>query len=329
LVEFPFRFIVDIYGNVAIKHEGNMLLGARLELTLSGTSPWRAKGQATFDFLGEHHIPIDLTVGDELPPADLPISDPFTELIKAFTDKGNWNARLPDGAHMLVTLREIPVADEVLAHPTGDLTVCQKVVPLDLSISRFGNTAPASTGPFTVEQIQFGSQKVDKGDSVRDAFVPSQFLNLSDDEKLARPSFEPLPSGYTHVGTAQFSYSTHQQRASLGYETVVIDSLEERQKRSGKEYQYNADPKVVEALAGQGAAGLSAMRSTSSAAFAGPKGRKVHLKDPEYVVVDDETLAWQKSDCQPTYTEADILCRRKSAGGRRCHVAGRHEVEQV
>jgi hypothetical protein len=68
------------------------------------------------------------------------------------------------------------------------------IVPLDLDISRFGQAAPAGARRFTISSISLGGQNQTVR-PLRDFFAPAQFFDMSDDEKLSRPSFEPMPAG--------------------------------------------------------------------------------------------------------------------------------------
>jgi hypothetical protein len=94
-----------------------------------------------------------------------------------------------------VTLRPRTSAPtDVFLHPLGALTVKQNVVPLDIDISRFGQGAPSGLTRFRITSVSVGTSD-EKKDAVRDFFAPAQFFEMSDEEKLSRPSFEQMNAG--------------------------------------------------------------------------------------------------------------------------------------
>lgn len=331
----PFLFVAEMDGSADIKQNGKTILAASLYVNLSGPTPWHAWGEATFKFLGKRRIGFDITWSRQKPSPPLPPVNPFIKLQEALADHRNWNAQLPGDGHVLVSLRQIQVTDEVLVHPLGVLTVRQKVVPLDTAIAKFGTTRPTSPGPFTIEQIRIGPQPSYKGQVVREMFAPGQFFEFSGQEKLTRPAFESLPAGLTGIGTAAISYSPVQVRADLKYDTVVIDNLEERASRKDDpdaQDKYKVPLNVFLTTANWGAAGQSAMRSTGSATFAGPSDQKVTFGDPEYVIVRITDMAAEVDEKRQlisyaTYTEAKAALLQKGASRDQYQIVGRHEVK--
>jgi hypothetical protein len=128
---------------------------------------------------------------------------------------------MPGTSERLVSLREGP-AGAVRIHPLSTLTVKQSVVPLNVPISRFGNTRPVG-GPqeFRIQHVAVGGTSFTP-DVVRDHFAPAQFRDLSDDEKLSSPSFELLPAGVS-VGNNAVDCGTPVP-AAADFEDIVIPS---------------------------------------------------------------------------------------------------------
>ncbi len=326
LVHFPpFSFVVDIEGGVTIKHNGNPILSGSLFITLSGPDPWHAWGEATLEFFGKRVIPINLTIGHALPPLPLPPGDPRGELVKALADVRNWSAQLPSDGHMLVTLREIEISNEVLLHPLGELTFRQKVVPLDIAISKFGSTTPNNPGPFTIAEILFdGLSTQSTRQMIKGLFAPGPFFNLSDEEMIARPAVEAFAEGCNRIATAAISQSDVQVPASFQYDTVVIDNKEELVSRRGAAFKYAMAENVLFAIADLGAAGQSAMRSTGSAKFAGDSKQRVKINDPEYAVTSTEDMSHDAE--LSSYTEAEAARRAKGPQKDQYQVVGKQEV---
>lgn len=226
----PFAFVVDITAGVTLKWHGRTLLGVELALTLSGPSPWHARGKATFKIWRfSKSVSFDRTFGADEPPPALPPADPLPELLEALRNPRSWSAVSPLASSSLFALRDRPVPEGVLIDPTGELRVSQRVVPLKISIERFGNTAPSGERRFVVEIVDPDGHWTDRPTPVMDLFAPGQFLDLSDAERLSRPSFEPMEAGLRFGGELSFGGETNPDlvgSADLEYE-IVIPGAEE------------------------------------------------------------------------------------------------------
>src|SRR6185295_2544051 len=101
----PFYFIIEVNISLRLNVFGFDVLSVRVDLSLQGPSPWRARGTGHISFLFfEFSADFDVTWGDRaettLPPvAVLPLLQ--VELDK----KENWTAALPAGNKLLVSLR--------------------------------------------------------------------------------------------------------------------------------------------------------------------------------------------------------------------------------
>src|SRR4029077_9772771 len=171
-------------------------------------------------------IRVDKTlVSGEKPPLPEPI-DVLPRLKEALSNPANWVGQLPAGQRPMVTLREkARTATEVLLHPLGTLTVKQGIVPLDLDISRFGQAAPAGARRFTITSVSLGAQS-QTTQAVKEFFAPAQFFEMSDDEKLSRPSFEAMAAGVT-IGSAEFAFTSDTddwlEVEAIKFETLIMN----------------------------------------------------------------------------------------------------------
>ena len=184
------------------------------------------KGKASFEIWWmDFSVSFNTTlVSGEKPP--LPAAVDVGALLRtALEDSSSWNAAMPGTGERLVSLRESP-AGALRIHPLSTLTVKQSVVPLNVPITRFGNTRPAG-GPqeFRIQQITIGEASF-VPDIVRDHFAPAQFRDMSDDERLSSPSFELLPAGAT-VAASRVDCGTP-VRAAADFEEFVIPSPPEK-----------------------------------------------------------------------------------------------------
>lgn len=282
----PFEFVVDLQAGVTLKWHGRTLLGVELALTLAGPSPWHARGKATFKIWRfSKSVSFDRTLGEAEPPPPLPEADPLPELIAALADPHNWNGDLPATSATLFALRDTPGANEVRLHPLGELSVRQRVVPLGIEITRFGNTTPAGDRRFEV--VAAGAA----GAPIEDFFAPGQFLDLSDDERLRRPSFERMQAG-VRIGASSVTWGGKDDPAlvaetDLAYETVVLDEAAEPQ-RSRAPFTASADD--LRLAAAIGAVGRATARHTGPEKYRAPP-RDVRLVQTRYTVTSTSDLA--------------------------------------
>jgi hypothetical protein len=194
----PLHFLAQFRASVQLKRGSHNLFKVSVKGELEGPLPLRASGKATFEILWcDFSVKFNVTLADGGAPNDLVRVDVLGALITALSAPRSWQAQLPAGTAQLVSLRQ-PATEGVLLHPMGSLTVRQTVVPLNLSrdIDRVGTAAPSRERKFAVTGSAIGSHSQPR-DSVRELFAPGQFFDMSDDERLAAPSFESMDAGVT------------------------------------------------------------------------------------------------------------------------------------
>jgi hypothetical protein len=228
-----------------------------------------------------------LVAGDK-PPRPDPV-DVLPRLKEALGHPGNWVSHLPAGQRPMVTLRpRQEVANEVALHPLGTLTVKQNVVPLNLEITRFGQTTPAGARRFTLSS-DLPMQPV------RDFFAPAQFFEMSDDEKLSWPSFQALDAGVS-LGAEAFTFSTNAadwlEVDALTFDTITVDPETHISHASSPTEAYALSPELLEQQARFGAAGASALRRLGTARYRTARMGPQLVKEG-WSLVDTTTLAVQ------------------------------------
>jgi hypothetical protein len=319
----PFHFTVDVFGGAALNHNGHPFLQLDLLLTISGPGQWLVHGQATFSFFGRHSIEVDAVIGEPEPAAPLPVVNPLDDLKVALEDPRSWSAQLPDTRQMLVTLRAIEAPDLVLVHPFGRLTVREKVVPLETTITHYGASDPGEHRRFAINTVTLGGAQVGRGTPVRDRFPRGQFLTLTEDEKIAGPEFEPLPAGLTGIGVESVSWGTA-VAASFDYETLVIDAIQPAPVREPGPVKYAPRDQVVLTLAAASAAGRAPTRRDNPAEYAGPP-KGIGVADACYRIGSVDTMT--RPSGTTTYgsrTEAQEVLRHR-ADRDRLQVVGANE----
>jgi hypothetical protein len=220
----PFHFIAEFSAMLAVRSGGSTLFGVRVDATLEGPAPWHAHGKGSFEigfvFTITISVHFDVTVGDArtttLPPVQV-----FGILVEALTNPGNWRAVLPQGATPRVSVRELPPSTQTLVlHPFGTLEASQKVVPLNLAISRFGAQTPEHGTLFRIESVTVGTDTLTPP-YVRDEFAPAQFFEMSDSDKLSRKSFESYDAG-VRIGGSDAPVSDYVVSLDVVYEVIYI-----------------------------------------------------------------------------------------------------------
>jgi hypothetical protein len=222
-----FAFLADANAGLTVHLLGQTLAGVQLELHLSGPAPWSAQGSAEVEVLwASKRIDVGpITWGDaENPPP--PLADPRQLARDAMHhNPGAWQALLPRDADRVVRLKTVPPSEvEVTVHPMGLFDVRQHAIPLETVLVRVG----ASPVPEGQRRVHFGVPLVNGTPAgalseVTDLFSAGTFLDLSDDQKLSRPSFEPMPAGARIRPPGEAADFDAAREADLRYETFVCD----------------------------------------------------------------------------------------------------------
>ncbi len=202
----PFRFIADLDAGLALRRGSTNIMSLRLHGQLAGPTPWDVQGKASFSILFfDVTIRFHETWGDD--PDQLPREkvDVRALLIAQLDDDRNWRATIPDNNHLHVTVKQIKNAGSaVIIHPFGTLAFSESAVPLDYTIDKIGEQVPQDDTRFTLTGVHSGPTSLDTT-PVQDRFAVAQFTEMSDSEKLSRPSFEMLDSGIQLTGTANLA----------------------------------------------------------------------------------------------------------------------------
>jgi hypothetical protein len=267
----PFEFEVDIGAGVALRYHGHLLMGITLEGTLSGPTPWQVRGKATFKVLFfKVSVSFDHRFGSEEPPALPEPVDVQGLLVAAVSDARNWSGELPAGEHALVTFRGGGDQATLRAHPRAELRVRQRVVPLNLTIDRFGNAPLGGARQFTLAALRAdgGAGELPLETTLlQDAFALGQYQGMSDEEKLGRPSFEARDAGL-QMGTEQVGYEYDPATdGELEYETLQLVPGQPAEPEDGPRVVYVMKAGVLEGVVGTGAAGQATIRRSGNARY--------------------------------------------------------------
>jgi hypothetical protein len=283
----PFFFEFDFQASFDISFEDVSLAGFDIDGTVSGPTPWHVHAHASFHILFVS-VSASFTIEwGESTPAKIDKKKVLPDLIAALQDPRNWSTQLPDGTKQTVSLVSPNSASAVLrVHPMGALSVRENIVPLDLTISHYGNAAPDDGNIFAISAVSINGQAETK-QNFQDYFATGQFLNLSDADKLSRPGFERYDAGI-RIGSDTIVHGPDSPR-TVTYEERYVD-VPTLPSRFGRRYLMPAD--IHSALTRQGAGYLSQARATGLGKYTdGPAVAAISASDPVYVVAHVETLA--------------------------------------
>jgi hypothetical protein len=178
----------------------------------------------------------------------------------------------------------------------------QQVVPLNLTrdVDTYGGAPVAGPRRFALT----GKLNETSGTSVQGAFAPARFFALSDDEKLAAPSFEAMDAGLV-LGDASVRYATDAiEAAPLEYEPITLNP-DGASSAPADDTKYQLPVASLAAHVGTGAAAQAPVRQVGRARFrnsaiepaatvAAPQWRIVRTSDGTPAPVDSNIRTWSE-----------------------------------
>jgi hypothetical protein len=226
----PFHFIADFQASLQLRAGSRSLFKVKVKGELEGPRPLRVSATATFEiFWCDVSISFDKTLIEGEKPPLPPAVDVLDELLVALCAPASWSTELPPQHHG-VTMRRLPPNTPFALDPLGELTVKQTVVPLNTSrdLDRFGGAPLGGARRFTVTGTIVGLPADDAAPThpARDLFAPAQFFDLTDEERLASPSFEEMDSGLVFTSSTFSIDPAGEQRADapLEFDTLILDT---------------------------------------------------------------------------------------------------------
>ncbi len=272
----PLHFIADFDARLQLKRGSSCLFMVEVAGQLEGPRPLRLSGKATFKIWFVHFsVRFDATLVDgELPPPP-PAIDVFALLSAALLAPDNWSTRNVDGAAHGVALRALPATSgaDLVVDPLGQLTIKQQVAPLNTAadLDLFGGAPISGSRRFNLSASS-ANAALDSS-AVNAPFAPAQYFNMSDDEKLAAPSFESMQAGCV-FGSAAIQFderSANLQGATLDYQTIVIGEsaavAPAAKLAAATTTPYTMSPQQLKSFSRSGSAGRAALRRVSRARF--------------------------------------------------------------
>ncbi|MEV0172156.1 DUF6603 domain-containing protein [Streptomyces sp. NPDC050803] len=320
--EPSFGVVLDLYGSFHLRFAGRSLCSVDLRVRVEGPTPcWHVAGRATLSlffldisFPFDEHWACTRQIGAPPPP------DVVQRLERELGDARTWEPLLPDGA--VATLRPDGADTARLLHPVGRLRFSQRVVPLGVTVTRFGPGRLPAPARFDVA-VRFtgGTSAVE---SVREQFARADFFDLSDEAKLTQPAFELLRSGSQLTPPTPGS-SAPRRSVQVRYETKWIGA------RGAPPEPRAVWPLGETHLAAALAHGAVARSSVHAdrIRYAAPPAPTT-LKAPSYAVARVDTLT-EATGLPRTTTFTEAAASFGSPAGRTAllHVVRAHELKAV
>ena len=331
LILSPLSFIIDFDAGIDFREDDNVLASLHVHASLSGPRPWHVDGEASISILFiDASVSFTATVGDATP-ATVPAVDIKPALIKAFQELKNWSAEQPPGYLQVVTLNP-PAADssKTLLDPVGGARLEQRSVPFNEVINKFSENKVDPPVKFTVASVTLGDTPLGTPPPlVKDLFPRAQFQQMSDQQKLSIPSFEPMDGGLRIASGAATQGDSLPEPVT--YKTTIN---EEHILRNGAIYSLSAGMQF--AFAQVGSVAKAATVNSGTLKYAPPplSSGLVGLKHETYVVASIADLTVQSGVTEPVTKGAamqalsDYVSANPEAAGM-LHVVSIHEAVGV
>lgn len=265
----PFGFTIDLHAELDVLAGGSVVMSIHLDGLFSGPSPWHIHGDASFSILFfSVSVSIDATFGQSGGQQNLPSASTINPFKTALQDARNWSAVLPSDAGRVATLAATPPSSGgVVVHPLGQISFRQTVVPLNMQISKFGNATPSDGTFFAATGVSLNGAitGLTSSNTLQDEFADGQFIQMSDQDKISKPSYVLHDSG------AVFSSGTI--LAPFNVETDVVYTTYVEDDPVAGPYQgpdYQPLHSTVVALSGTGASANSPRRQAGEQRYVKP-----------------------------------------------------------
>ncbi|OEU66016.1 MAG: hypothetical protein BBJ57_11040 [Desulfobacterales bacterium PC51MH44] len=331
----PFAFSIDMAGHLVARYKGHRLAGVYLSLSLSGPSPWHARGTATFEILfWDISVGFDETWGrsdnQRLPAIDPWLGsadDDIMGLREALELKTSWGSRLPAYANMFEALKEIEETESeeaaieqperILMHSAGRIEIRQKILPFGIHLDKVGNNPVRDHNDFIVESVNvnIGASTLSLNqEPLLENFSRGQYKKLNKTQRLTLPSFEKMQAGILAGADAVYFLQSKSKHTDLAYESILINpdltSTQATNPELAKAGWHN-----TKYLMRRNAVKQSGLVNAGKGKYTTPgKSSKIMILEEGYLIVrtDDLSLVtfdqdWPTNDGKLTRIKADEL----------------------
>jgi hypothetical protein len=224
------RLIIEFSAGVSIRKGRRVLFTLTLEGRFEGFRPICISGKVKFKILFiSVTIPVTLNIG-EARPDRLVDFDLGPKLVEQLRLDSAWGESRPLTSEQVASFGLGTSARRLAFRPSAQPSVRQGLAPLNLRLDRYESARLSGDTRFEITEFLINGQ--DPGTQpITDKFAPGQYFNLSDDQRLSRPSFETYGAGVQSADQG-FEFGPGVE-ADLGYENILIDQRTDRRRRLG------------------------------------------------------------------------------------------------
>ncbi len=195
----PFKFAAGINVTLQLRSGDSVIMGISVNGQLTGPAPWYVHGDASYTYIITISVSFSHGWGDPGPGQSQNKIDIIGLLTAAIADNRNWRVILPDNNSQHVSIKSIdPGTTDPVIHPFGTLTFSERIVPLGIDITRFGNDLPQDAHHFDIAASDPGISTI----PATDQFAAANFFDLTDDQKLSQHSYDTMTSGFSITSTS-------------------------------------------------------------------------------------------------------------------------------
>ena len=285
-------FVADFHVTFEASFKGHTLSSVKVVGTLEGPGAWHIHAKITFSILWWDVSKTWIDSWGDDPPLSVVSTEVSTLIAAELANAANWSAQLPPGGQAMASLAPDRGELATLAHPLGRFVFSQRVAPLGLELSRFGAGGVTGTKRFDVAAVKVGGQPLAAPVAVREHFARAQFVEMREEERLTRPSFEELDAGVEFSSEA-FHVPASTLVADMDFERTAYLDLDPRRynqtRRDPGLRRAAIDHAILGVLAAQGAAGRAPMRFDER--MAGRAGACIGVSPAPLVAADREAFA--------------------------------------
>ncbi|KIO48453.1 DUF6603 domain-containing protein [Nitrosospira sp. NpAV] len=202
-----FRFEVDLHVWAGVEVFGIDFASVDIYGLFAGPGRWHIVGRAEIHTpwpLPDFSFHVDESWGEDRATTVRRLSL-AAELKIELEKTGNWSAQLPQAGDAFATFAKLSDDIGILAHPNAVLQFVQKRMPLDKKLAKLGTDGIDGETKIAIDQIVFGAITKVADRKLDDNFSAAQFLELTEDETFAKPSFDRFEAGF-EVGQRDYLF---------------------------------------------------------------------------------------------------------------------------
>lgn len=226
LIQFnPFYLIIALDASLSVKWGDMELMGISFGGSVEGPSPWIIKGYAEFRVIIKIKVDVSKTIGPAVA-TNVPDIEVLPLLLEELAIQDNFSVVFGEEINVLAESRYVAEDGDfqeekglLILHPAGKLGFKQTKIPLNVKLEKIGSRNVIGDDEFS---LVFANSNELESHDLKENFAAAEFFDLSNDQKLSRPSFEKYDAGIELVEDF-ISFSDHIE-IELEYEEEVIDA---------------------------------------------------------------------------------------------------------